>query len=63
MKINVKGMNCKHCEKRVDEALKSLGLKKIKIDLKTGEVSFKNQDEVSFEVIKEKILETGYEVE
>jgi len=62
MVINVKGMNCQHCEKRVMEALKSLGLKKIKIDLSTGEVSFVNKKDLPLETIKKTIEDAGYEV-
>lgn len=62
MTIKVKGMNCKNCERHVKNALQSLGLKKIKINLESGEVSFKNKKEISPKLINEKITEIGYEV-
>jgi len=62
MTIKVKGMSCGNCEKHVKEALKSIGLKKIKVNLETGDVSFKNKKELPLEQISLKIAEIGYEV-
>lgn len=62
MTIKVKGMNCRNCEKHVINALKSIGLKKIKVNLETGEVSFINKKEIALKLISDKIAEIGYEV-
>lgn len=62
MTIIVKGMSCKNCEKHVKEALKENGLKGVKVNLETGEVSFKNKKEIPLSKISEVIAEVGYEV-
>lgn len=62
MKLNVKGMNCKHCQANVKQALKSLGLKRIKVDLKKSTVSFKENKDVSINQVVELIKQAGYEV-
>ena len=56
-------MSCKRCEKRVKDALKALKLKKIRVDLLTGIVSFKINDKVSLKMVEEAINEAGYTVE
>lgn len=61
--IKVSGMNCIKCENKVKNALKTLGLKRIKIELSTGVITFKNKKGIPQEVIEEKIKELGYEVE
>ncbi|MCK9234548.1 MAG: heavy metal translocating P-type ATPase [Acholeplasmataceae bacterium] len=63
MEIKVLGMSCKRCEKRVKDALKALKLKKIRVDLLTGIVSFKINDKVSLKMVEEAINEAGYTVE
>lgn len=62
MIIKVDGMSCKHCEKRVTETLRSLGLRRIKIDLQTKEVAFRNKKNVELDKIKEAIEEIGFKV-
>lgn len=62
MTILVEGMSCGNCERHVKEALKEIGLKKIKVNLETKEVSFKNKKEISLNEIKSKISEIGYQV-
>lgn len=59
MQIVIKGMQCNHCVKRVEAALKAGGAKKIKVDLKTGGASFENLDLSAAEKI---IVEAGYEI-
>ena len=58
MQIKIKGMQCKHCVKRVESALKAGGAKKIKVDLDSGTASFENLDIAAAEKL---ILEAGYE--
>ena len=55
--IKVSGMSCVNCEKKVKETLRSIGLRRVKIDLETGNVSFKNRKDIPLEAIKEKIEE------
>ncbi|HHT75101.1 MAG TPA: cation transporter [Methanomassiliicoccaceae archaeon] len=62
--LNVKGMKCGGCKKRVEDALVSLpGVSSVKIDLKKGEVQVA-YDETSTgpEQIRKKIGEAGYQV-
>lgn len=62
MEINVQKMSCKHCEKRVIDALKKLKLKKIKVDLETGNVTFSNKKNIEFKLIKNEIESLGFVV-
>ena len=59
MQVNIKGMQCKHCVKRVESALKEGGAKKIKVDLGSGTASFENLDIATAEKL---IIEAGYEI-
>lgn len=59
MLIKVKGMQCNHCVKRVENALKIAGAKKIKIDLESGEVTF---EKIEVKTAEEIILDLGYEI-
>ena len=64
MIIKVKGMKCDHCKKRVEESLlKVEGIKKVKIDLKTGNVQITSKEDIPFSQLKTIIEETGYEIE
>ena len=62
--IKVNGMMCDHCKKKVDKELQSIkSVKKVKIDLESQLVSFiYNENKVNLDVIKEAIVELGYEV-
>ncbi|NLN50484.1 MAG: heavy-metal-associated domain-containing protein [Acholeplasmataceae bacterium] len=62
MKIKVSGMNCMHCSKRVSAALKELGLKKVKVDLDSGIVTFKENKNVSSQLIEQTIIDIGYQI-
>ncbi len=62
MTIIVDGMACKRCEKRVIEVLRNIGLKRVKVNLDTKEVTFKNKKDVPFERIKEVIEDAGYKI-
>lgn len=64
MIIKVKGIKCDHCKKRVEESLlKVEGIKKVKIDLKTGKVQITSKEDIPFSQLKTIIEETGYEIE
>lgn len=60
MTIIVNKMMCAHCVKKVSEALKMMGAKKIKVSLETKKVTFIN--EIPFETVKNGLEQLGYEV-
>lgn len=61
--INVKGMVCTGCENRVKNALKNLdGVKEVTADYNTGIVKVISNEEVSEDILKEKIDDIGFEV-
>lgn len=63
-KFVVNGIHCKNCKKHVEEALKSIeGIKKVKVDLESGNTVIKSKEEISENIIKEKIEEAGFDVE
>ncbi len=61
--LNVEGMSCMHCVKKVETALKEVkGVKSVKVDLenKTAEITLK--EDVDEEVLKKAVEDAGYEV-
>lgn len=61
--INVKGMSCMHCERRLESALKEIkGVKKVKADHTAGilEVEY-NEKKTDLDAIINAVRETGYE--
>lgn len=62
MKFKVRNMSCIHCKKKIEEALKALGVKKIKIDLeeKVCSVVLKK---VTPEQVEQAIMKLGYDFE
>ena len=64
MIIKVKGMKCEHCKKRVENALLQIpGIKKVKIDLKSGNVQISTKEDISLDTLKMTIVDLGYEIE
>ncbi len=63
MELKVVGMSCNHCAMKVKKALSELKVKKVKIDLESGVVSFKENKKVTIEEIINAIVEAGYQVE
>ncbi len=59
MKILVDNMNCQHCVMNIENALKNVGFKRIKIDLKSKTVSIK-MDDHNIEEAKKAIEDSGY---
>jgi copper chaperone CopZ len=58
----VQTIHCKHCKETVEEALKSIeGVKKAKVDL-DGNAFIKSKEEISEDIITEKIEEAGFKV-
>jgi copper chaperone len=61
--LNVKGMSCDHCVAAVTKAANSVaGVKSVKVDLKTGLVSFQYPDDNALSQVKTAIVEEGFEV-
>jgi copper chaperone CopZ len=62
-KIVVKGMTCGHCAGAVTKTLETTeGIKNVKVNLATGEVTYEDAVGVDAGVIKDKIKKAGYEV-
>jgi Cu2+-exporting ATPase len=61
--INIKGMVCNGCENRVKNALKNInGVENVIADHNTGKVTITSNEDVSENVMKEKIEDIGFEV-
>lgn len=60
--IIIKGMSCKHCSSRVENALKSIPGVDAKVDLENGTANIFSDKEISKEVITEKIEDLGFDV-
>ena len=61
--LNVEGMSCMHCVKKVEMALKGdKGVKSVKVNLenKTAEVTLK--EDMDLNVLKKAVEDAGYEV-
>jgi|AntAceMinimDraft_17_1070374.scaffolds.fasta_scaffold03643_5 copper chaperone CopZ len=59
MKFLVTDMVCIHCEKQIKQALKDIGVKKVKINLETKEVEVVLR-KVSIKEVKAIITQIGY---
>jgi len=62
-KIDIEGMSCMHCVKRVQNALKEIdGVAEATVDLsdKSAVISF--EKEVTDELLKNAVTEAGYDV-
>ena len=61
--INVNGMMCGHCKKRVEgERAKIAGVASVIADLELKKVSVEHTEEVTRKMLEDKIVEAGYEV-
>ncbi len=61
--IKVKGMVCNGCENRVKNALKNIqGVEDVDANHTTGTVTVTSKEEVSENIMKEKIEDVGFEV-
>ncbi len=59
--IKVDGMHCEHCAKKVTEAiLKVDDSAKVKVDLKSGEVTITSKNLIDINNVKENVNETGF---
>lgn len=63
IKLNVEGMVCEGCEKRVENALNTInGVHEVIAKHESGNVIIKVDDEIERKVIEEKIEDLGFEV-
>lgn len=61
--LNVEGMVCTGCEKRVENALKEIkNVKEVNANHENNKVIIKMEDEANINEIKERICELGFEV-
>lgn len=61
--INIEGMHCDHCVKRVTDALNSIeGVDKVKVNLAKKEAVITSEKEISDELINSKINELGFQI-
>lgn len=61
--IKVNGMVCEGCENRIKNALKTIeGVEEVVADHKTGIVTVTAKEDISKNVIEEKIQDIGFEV-
>ena len=63
IKLNVNGMVCGGCEKRVQNSLSTIkGIKEVIANHNDGTVIIKSDEKIEKEIIKEKIEDLGFEV-
>lgn len=63
IKLNVNGMVCGGCEKRVINALSTInGVQEVIANHNNGTVTIKTNEEIEQNIIKEKIEDLGFEV-
>jgi len=61
--IEVEGMVCNGCENRVQNALKTIeGIEKVVANYKNGTVAITSKEEITEEIMKEKIKDIGFKV-
>lgn len=61
--LNVEGMVCGGCEKRVENALGDIkGIKKVKANHEDGIVKIESKKEIDMNLVKEKIENLGFKV-
>ncbi len=64
IEIKIIGMSCKHCARRVAEALSVLpGVRDIRVDLDSGKAFFKSTEDLDPSQISRVVEEAGYRVE
>ncbi len=60
--LNVEGMTCANCALGIKKHLEKKGLKEVNVNFSTGEVLFKNAQNLSIQEIKDGINKLGYKV-
>lgn len=62
-KLNINGMSCMHCVKRVQNALKEIdGVTEAAVDLEGKSAVVTSEKEVSDQVLKDTVEDAGYDV-
>ena len=63
IKLKITGMMCEGCENRVKNSLKTIeGVEEVEANHTSGEVVVKANDNVTEEMVEEKIIDIGYEI-
>ena len=61
--VNVEGMMCGGCEKRIENGLSTIkGIKKVKANHEDGTVKIEYKKELNMDEVKAKIEDIGYKV-
>lgn len=61
--IEIEGMSCGHCAKKVETGLKDIkGVKSVTVDLEAKKATVTMKEEISDGVLKNTVEELGYEV-
>lgn len=61
--MKIEGMSCKHCTKRVEDALKNVeGVIGVSVNLKNKEAVVKYKDQVNVDDLKKAVLDLDYQV-
>lgn len=64
IEIKIKGMVCGGCEKRVENALKTIeGIKEVTADHTTGKVKIQAEGDIDKDTIKGKIEDIDFELD
>ncbi len=61
--LNVEGMSCMHCVKKVETALKDVkGVKSVNVSLENKKAEVTLKEDVDLSVLKKAVEDAGYEV-
>lgn len=60
--MEINGMSCGHCQARVEKALNSIEGVQAKVELKKNRAIITIQKEIDDHILKEAVIEAGYEV-
>lgn len=60
--IEIKGMSCEHCQKRVEQALNAVDGVEAKVELKRNRAVVNLKQDVNDEKLKAVVEEAGYQV-
>jgi copper chaperone len=62
MELNVEGMTCEHCAKRVTEALEKIdGVVSVSVDVKEGKAYVQGEN-IDIAIMKKAVTDAGYDV-
>ncbi len=61
--LKIKGMSCSHCEKRVADSLRKIGVAESVVSAKSGSANVTyDPDKISVPALKQAVKDAGYEV-